>query len=154
MNDEARQRLDDLFTSARVASLATVNDGQPYVSMVPFALLNHDPRRWVIHVSQLAAHTQHLQKHDRVSAMMMATEDERENVHALPRLMIQARAEVMDHEHGDYLQARSSYLKRFPDMAELFKFSDFKLVLLKVEHARWIAGFAQAYTIDIANWSL
>ena len=49
--------LMNLLRTQPVASLATLHRGAPAVSMVPFALLP-DGTGFVIHVSQLATHTQ------------------------------------------------------------------------------------------------
>jgi hypothetical protein len=55
MNPAYAQPLRELLHTQQVAALGTLHEGQPYVSMVPFALLPGGSG-FVIHVSQLATH--------------------------------------------------------------------------------------------------
>ncbi len=55
MNPAYAQTLRELLRTQQVAALGTLHQGQPYVSMVPFALLPGGSG-FVIHVSQLATH--------------------------------------------------------------------------------------------------
>ncbi|HEY8908532.1 MAG TPA: pyridoxamine 5'-phosphate oxidase family protein, partial [Rhodoferax sp.] len=60
--------LRELLSTRRVAALGTLDDhqnAQPFVSMVPFALLSTEGCL-VIHVSGLAAHTRNLIAHSQV----------------------------------------------------------------------------------------
>jgi hypothetical protein len=53
MNPAYAKPLCELLQTQQVAALGTFHDGQPYVSMVPFAVLPGGSG-FVIHVSQLA----------------------------------------------------------------------------------------------------
>lgn len=54
-----------------IAALGTLHRGQPFVSMVPFALLSNG-EALVIPVSRLAAHTQDMLRELRISLMVHA----------------------------------------------------------------------------------
>ncbi|MFN2240087.1 MAG: pyridoxamine 5'-phosphate oxidase family protein, partial [Thermoanaerobaculia bacterium] len=56
MNSAQAATLRHLLNAQPIASLGTLRDGDPWVSMVPFTLLR-EPLRFVIRVSGLAAHT-------------------------------------------------------------------------------------------------
>ena len=53
--DESIAELGALVGGRQVAALGTLHEGAPYVSAVPFALLE-DGSAFIIHVSELAAH--------------------------------------------------------------------------------------------------
>src|SRR4051812_42442384 len=95
-----------LLRAQRVAALGTIgSDGAALVSMVPFAI---DPgqRCFVIHVSELAAHTRNLQTTPRVSLLVMQSETPGEPVHALPRVSFDGLASVLERESPPWLACR------------------------------------------------
>jgi putative heme iron utilization protein len=114
--------------------------------MVPFVLTD-DAARIVIHVSRLAAHTGNLMRDPRVSLLVMQAEETGILPQGLPRVTLQGRAEVVARPAPGYRELQADYLRRFPDSADLFTFPDFHLVAIRVESARFVAGFAQAQTL-------
>ena len=142
------QALRSLLQSQRVAALGTIgNDGAPLVSMVPFAIAP-EPGRIVIHVSGLAAHTGNLQKSPTVSLMVMHAEVAGEPVHALSRVTLEARAEVLDIETSVWRACRAAYLARFPEAEPMTALGDFRFVALRVNGARQVAGFGAARSVS------
>jgi putative heme iron utilization protein len=88
--------LRELLQSRRVAALGTIGkSGEPFVSMVPFAI---EPTGGylVLHVSGLAAHTGNMLDHPHVSVLVMQSEIPGEPVHALPRVTLEGRASVIE----------------------------------------------------------
>lgn len=137
-----------LLQSQRVAALGTMgNDGAPLVSMVPFAIAR-EPGCIVIHVSGLAAHTGNLQKTSDVSLLVMQAEVAGAPVHALPRVTLEARAEVLEAETPLWLACRAAYLLRFPEAEPMTALSDFRFVALRVNGARQVAGFGAARSVS------
>lgn len=67
------QLLRDLVHGRRTAALGTLHNGEPFVSLVPFAVSGSNS--FIIHVSGLAAHTRDMLAHSRVSLMITAVED-------------------------------------------------------------------------------
>ena len=133
-----------------VAALATLHDGEPAVSMVPFVLLpaaTAEGLRLVIHISQLAAHTRDLQVHPRMALMITADPQQADSVLALSRLSMTGVVTPCPPEHPDYTAARAAYLTKLPDSAELFSFGDFALYLITPDQARYVAGFGRAMTL-------
>ena len=142
------QSLRALLQNQRVAALGTVNaDGTPLVSMVPFAV---DPLQpcIVIHVSGLAAHTGNLQRSADVSLMVMQAETPGEPVHALPRLTLKARAEVLATGATTWRDCSAAYLARFPEAEPMTALGDFRFVALRVMGARQVAGFGAARSVS------
>jgi len=146
MNADAVASLRQLVRGARVAALGTLHDGEPYVSMVPFAVLD-DGSGVVIHVSGLAAHTRDMLASPRVSLLVTEPEGQGAMPQALPRATIQADAERLSEPDPRWSAARSAYLSRFPHAERIFELPDFSLFVLRPLSIRLIGGFAQAVTL-------
>jgi putative heme iron utilization protein len=140
--------LRSLLNTQRVAALGTLDDaGQPFVSMVPFAI-DGDSGSFVIHVSGLAAHARNLERSPRVSLMVMQAEVTGEPVHATPRVTLDGVASVLSVDSAASASARSVYLSRFPDVEYMTQLGDFRFVFIAVSGARQVAGFGAARSID------
>ena len=138
-----------LLLNRGVAALATLHDGLPSASMVPFATAMATGRLAVlVHVSGLAAHTSDMQSHPEVCLLVTAAESADVPPQALPRISIPAVAEFVRRDHEDYATLEAAYLAKFPEAAPLFGFADFSLVALVPTSARLVAGFARATTVS------
>jgi heme iron utilization protein len=138
-----------LLLNRGVAALATLHDGLPSASMVPFAATVVTGRFvLLVHVSGLAAHTRDMQSHPEVCLLVTAAESADVPPQALPRISIPAVAEFVSRDHEDHATLEAAYLAKFPEAAPLFGFADFSLVALVPTSARLVAGFARATTIS------
>jgi len=135
-----------LLKAQKIAALGTLHDGEPYVSMVPFALLPRGPD-FVIHVSTLAAHTGDMLANSKASLLVIAPEDESVPAQARARITIQGEALQIPHAAALYPEAREAYLRRFPDSAQTFELTDFSLFAIRPRMCRFVGGFAQARTL-------
>jgi len=147
MNPTHAQTLRELLRTQQVAALGTLHNGQPYVSMVPFTLLPGGSG-FVIHVSQLAAHTRDMLVSPHVSLLVIAPPTPDVPAQALARVTIQGRAEQYAGATEGHAAAKAAYLSRFPQSAELFSFADFSLFAIWPDSIRFVGGFAQATTIS------
>lgn len=147
MNPDSAQTLRELLRTQQVAALGTLHKGQPYVSMVPFAILPGGPA-FVIHVSQLAAHTKDMLLNPPVSLLVVAPPTPELPAQAWARVTIQARAVPCTAATQGYAEAKAAYLARFPQSAQLFTFSDFSLFEIWPSSIRFVGGFAQATTLS------
>jgi putative heme iron utilization protein len=147
MNPAYAQTLRALVRTQRVASLGTLHNGRPYVSMVPYAMLP-DGSGFVVHVSQLAAHTKDMLVSPQVSLLVIAPSTPEAPVLGLARITIQGRAVQYAEATPGHAEAKAAYLSRFPQSAELFSFADFSLFAIVPESIRFVGGFAQATTIS------
>jgi heme iron utilization protein len=140
--------LRSLLLDRQTAALATLHDGRPAVSMIPFAAhVSPTGLRLVSHVSGLAAHTQQMRAEPMVSILVTAAESPGTMPQAIARVSIAARAEFIAADHPDHPALRAAYLGKFPDAADLFQLADFSIVAFAPEPARLIAGFARAVTL-------
>jgi putative heme iron utilization protein len=147
MNSTYAHPLRELLRTQQVAALGTLHNGQPYVSMVPFALLPGGAG-FVIHVSQLAAHTKDMLLSPQVSLLVVAPPTPDVPVQGLARVTIQGRAVQYADATAGHAEAKAAYLSRFPQSADLFGFADFSLFAIVPESIRFVGGFAQATTIS------
>jgi heme iron utilization protein len=147
MNPAHTAALRHLLNAQPIASLGTLKDGDPWVSMVPFTFLP-DPLRFVIRVSGLAAHTGNMLDAPRVSLMVMAPETGDVSPQARARVTIQGVAEQQTEVAPGFASARDAYLARFPDTSETLDLHDFSFFSIRPISARFIGGFAQAFTLS------
>jgi putative heme iron utilization protein len=145
MDVELETSVRRLLEEQPVASLGTVDAGDPYVSMVPFVVL--DDGDFAIHVSALAAHTRHMLAHPRVSLLVIAQPAASVMPQALARLTIQGEAAPLGAGDPHHAAARAAYLGRFPESAQTFELGDFSLFAIRPTSARFVGGFAQARTL-------
>ena len=71
-----------------------------------------------------------------------------EPVHALPRVTLVARAEVLEPEMPLWRACRTAYLERFPEAEPMTALGDFRFVALRVNGARQVAGFGAARSVS------
>ena len=144
--DESLAELGALLANRQVAALGTIHDGAPYVSAVPFALLE-DGSAFVIHVSELAAHTGDMLADPRVSLLVLAPEGPKTQPQSIRRLTVLGRASQVEDDTPLHSRAKARYLERFPDAAPIFDLGGFSLFRIVPESLRWIGGFAGAQTL-------
>lgn len=149
MDDATAEALRELVRRQPIGALGTLHEtregDEPFVSMTPVAWLPGAVA--VIHVSSLAPHTRDLQRAPRASLMLTAPLRARANPQALPRLTVQADAEVLAPSHPEAAAARDAYLARYPRAVQTFALGDFMLVALRPRTARFVAGFGKAHAL-------
>jgi putative heme iron utilization protein len=146
----ATDALRRLIAAQPLAALGTLHDGAPAVSMVPFALLP-DATGFVIHVSDLAAHTRDMLQQPAVALLVTAAPTTGISPQETPRVSISGRAESCAVDTPAHAAARAAYLARFPESEPMFGFADFKLLVIRPTGARWVAGFARAVSLSAAD---
>ncbi|QCB46012.1 pyridoxamine 5'-phosphate oxidase family protein [Hydrogenophaga sp. PAMC20947] len=141
------QALHHLIHGQRTATLGTLDaDGEVSLSRVPYAV-DLQGSSLIIHISALAAHTVHLQRHPRASLLIAEREVDGASVHALPRVSIDVQAKTCtDKVHQRHAQA--CYLERFPEAESMMQLGDFRFVRLLPLGARQVAGFGAARSLD------
>ena len=112
--------LASLIHGRSVAALATLHDGGPFASMIPYATLvtGAPPRlRFVTHVSGLSAHTRDMRADPRVCLLVMAAESGAVPPQAMPRVSLPCTVEfVPPGEITDALMAVSPLFTVIPDV--------------------------------------
>ncbi len=147
MDSSSRNLLSSLVSRSRVASLGTLHDGAPFVSMV---LAAPDPTYsvWFLHISRLASHTQDLLKDPRASLMLAMPDAGDGDPQQLARLTLVGRATELSDGSAEEDSAKAIYLGKFPHMAELVdQLGDFSFWVVRPTSARFVGGFARAFTL-------
>jgi putative heme iron utilization protein len=144
--------LREILSTRTVAALGTLHDGAPYVSMVPFAILP-DGSAFLIHVSELSAHTGDMLKDPRVSLLVMGSEGPGVFAQELPRVTILGKAAPVADPSAEYDSGKARYVGRFPDAEPIFDLGGFSLFTIRPEHVRWIGGFAGAQTLTLEEFA-
>jgi heme iron utilization protein len=138
--------LAHLIRITRTASLGTMRDEAPHVSMVAFVTVD-DFSDFYIHVSRLAQHTMDMQKDKRMCLLIAETDDDRIDPQTLTRVSIRGTAALMENGEPGYTRIKNLYIERFPESGPLFKLADFGLWRIKPKGGRFIAGLAKAYNL-------
>ncbi|WP_135468278.1 HugZ family pyridoxamine 5'-phosphate oxidase [Crenalkalicoccus roseus] len=128
-----------LLRAARVATLATQRDGQPFASLVtPATAPDLSPLLWL---SSLSEHTRHLQTEPRC-ALLVQGAPEGPNPQTAPRLTLTGLAERVPEAEVPALKAR--WLARHPYAVPYADFADFALWRVRPGGALLVGGFARA----------
>jgi heme iron utilization protein len=146
MDAQSEKLLIHILANVRTASLGTMQDEEPRVSMVAFVPA-HDFSAYYIHISRLAQHTVDMQKNRQVSLLIAEPDDGRADPQTLARLSIRGSAEFMENGQPGYTPVKAMYIERFPASEPLFQFADFGLWRIKVKSARFVAGLAKAFNL-------
>ncbi len=134
-----------LLRAARVASLATVQGGQPYVALVtPATAPDFSVLLWL---SDLSAHTGHLRAEPRCALLVQGVATE-QNPQTAPRLSITGDAAPLDDP-----ALKSRWLAVHPYAALYADFADFSLWRMRPQAAHLVGGFARAQWLAPADFS-
>lgn len=148
MNSEELATVAALIRSQRVAALGTLRADGPFVSMVAYAV-EPDFGGWLLHLSQLAAHTKQLLAAPQSSLLICESDDGRDDVQTLARITLAGIATPLPATSAAHAAARACYMSRLPAAEMLFDFPDFTLFRFVPSEARYIGGFARAYTLTL-----
>jgi putative heme iron utilization protein len=146
MDAVSEKLLVHILTNVRIASLGTIRDEAPRVSMVAFVPAQ-DFSAYYVHVSRLGQHTVDMQKNKQVSLLIAETDDGRADPQTLARLSIRASAEFMENGEPGYAPAKNRYIERFPASEPLFRLADFGLWRIKPKGGRFVAGLGKAFNL-------
>ena len=131
-----------LLRAARVATLASATDGQPFASLVTPATA---PDLSLLLLSDLAAHTRHLRAEPRCALLVVGDAAEA-NPQTAPRVTVTGLAGIVD---DPALTAR--YLAVHPYAAMYADFADFPLWRIRPEGGLFVGGFARAARLRAAD---
>lgn len=137
-------RLRRLLHETRILTLAVVRDGELVVGVMPF-LAESDLRSLVIHTSRLAKHARGLTPTAPFSAAIHEPDRDDLDPLALHRLLVSGTVASVGEAERRRLEA--AWVERFPSAVMTLGLGDFDFHRLRIETARLITGFAQAYTV-------
>ncbi len=136
-----------LFARERWGCLATVDaDGVPLAAMVAF-VPDGERGDLLLHLSTLARHARNALARPRVSLAVSEPYAGQPDPQTLARVSVQGDIEPIAREHADFSRLRACYVAALPASEPRFAFTDFHLLRLVVGRARYVGGFARAFTI-------
>lgn len=119
------------------------DDAQPHSGYTPFVF---DGKDIIILVSQLSLHTRDLLANAKASAMLIADEQNSEQIYARTRVSYQCKAVVVGKDHKEYEVLLDKLQSRHGKMITLLKqLPDFILFRLQPAAGQFVMGFGQAY---------
>jgi heme iron utilization protein len=159
MNDtenltERANALQELLASQQTLLLSTASvSGVPDLSYAPF--VRDQAGCFYIFVSELAAHTANLLANPQASVMFIRTESESSNLFARERAVFNCKAREISRNEHLYTTQLKAMQDQFGEVISLLRpLSDLHLFALCPESGRYVAGFGQAYTINVKDSSV
>jgi putative heme iron utilization protein len=153
MDPESQKTLARLIRTQRTAALGTLRDGAPFVSMVLFAAAP-DFSSFYLHLSRLAHHTQDLLRDSRTGLMIAEAERGTQNPQNLARISILGKGIQIPKDTQDFEHARAIYIQKCPQGAFNFSLGDFELFEIRIENARYVAGFGKIFDLTANDFQL
>jgi len=149
MHLDEQKLLAALIRDRRWAALATLGSNGPEVSWVAYAPETNFSG-FLLHLSTLAAHTRNLLADPRAGLAISAPKRD-DDPQTLARVTLQGDVMIIPQNSEDYRNAARRYQERLPASVPRFDFGDFLLLRLTPIRARFVGGFARAYTLDGAG---
>lgn len=142
------EKLVELLCTRRWGALASAREGEPLASWVAF-VADDELTGFIMHVSRLALHTRYLIDNPRASLAVSETDtDSARDPQTLARVSVQGTVEFFERDTPAWKRAQARYLRQLPDAESLFGFSDFHLLRLVPQWARFVPGFGRAHRLD------
>jgi len=148
----AQEKLKALLEGQPVASLAVLDHGSPAVSLVPF-VVQWDPLRFSIVISDLSSHTQALRADPRASLLIHEPPtpgDPRSN-HALPRVMVSGKAQFLSRKEAQAQGFEALYRAKYEIAEMILGLADFHFCQITPTGGSFIQGFGQAFRLSGPN---
>jgi heme iron utilization protein len=159
MNDtenltERANALQELLASQQTLLLSTASVSDvPDLSYAPF--VRDQAGCFYIFVSELAAHTANLLANPKASVMFIRPESESRNLFARERAVFNCKAREISRHEEIHTTQLTALQDKFGEVVSLLRsLSDFHLFALSPESGRYVAGFGQAYTVNVKDGSV
>ncbi len=150
---ERATALQELLASQQTLLLSTASvSGIPGISYAPFV---RDEGCFYILISELAVHTDNLFANPQASVMFVRSESESNILFARERAIFDCSVKEIGRSDVIYQTQLTAMQDQFGEIVGvLCSLSDFHLFALSPESGRYVAGFGQAYTINVKDGSL
>jgi putative heme iron utilization protein len=146
MDEEVLAAIRAMLTARTVLCLAATIDGEPSASLLPFAV-GPDFRGVYVQASTLAKHSRALQSGSTVGLLVHEPDTGDVDPLQIPRLSLQATVEVLERDSDAFVRASEVFVGRLPSASMTLELADFTLYRLAFRSGRYVAGFAQAYSL-------
>ena len=147
MDNDSKKILIHLIENSKIASLGTSSNNQPFISMVAYSV-NEKFSEFYILISQLAKHSKNITDNKKISLMICQPETEADNPQTLARVSVTGIAQLIERNSEEYNSAKNSYLIKNKNAEMYFRLGDFQLYKLRINKARFVAGFAKTFNLS------
>ncbi|MDD5410668.1 MAG: pyridoxamine 5'-phosphate oxidase family protein [Methylobacter sp.] len=146
--------LQELLATQQTLLLSTASAScVPDVSYAPF--VRDQAGCFYIFVSELATHTANLLNNPQASVMFIRQESEARNLFARERAVFNCTVKELKPDETTYTTQLLALQDKFGEVVSLLRsLTDFHLFALCPESGRYVAGFGQAYTINVKDGTL
>jgi putative heme iron utilization protein len=146
--------LQELLASQQTLLLSTASiTGIPDLSYAPF--VRDGSGCFYIFISEMAAHTDNLLTNPQASVMFVRPESESNNLFARERAIFDCTVKQIERSDACYSTQLMALQDQFGEIVGVLRsLSDFHLFALAPISGRYIAGFGQAYTINVRDGTL
>ncbi|SYX83589.1 HugZ family protein [Paenibacillus alvei] len=145
-NDKMKQKYMSFIDSVQSVVLSTIaEDGSPFGSYAPYVRMDG---KLYIYLSKIAQHYRYLEQNPSVDVLMIEDESKTGNMFARQRARFACHAVKLDNEADEdiFAQFEASFGS---SLIQTFRGLDFSLFELTPTEGRYVAGFGQAYDIDL-----
>lgn len=152
--EEQTSKYRALVLSQKTLLLSTVTEqGEPECSYAPY--VRDQQGVFYIYVSELATHTRNMLQKHRVSVLFIRPEKEVNNLFARERVVFKCKVDEVLSSEERYDKQLLKMKHKFGETVELLcSLPDFHLLALTPLNGKYIAGFGQAYLIDVTSDSV
>ncbi len=154
VQEEHTSKYRELILSQQTLLLSTVTEqGEPECSYAPYVRDQHGV--FYIYVSELATHTRNMLKKGSASVLFIRPEKEVKNLFARERVVFNCVVSEVQNSDERYDKQLLKMKDKFGETVELLcSLPDFHLLALTPLNGKYIAGFGQAYFIDVTSDSV
>ena len=141
----------ELILSQQTLLLSTVTEqNEPECSYAPYVRDQHGV--FYIYVSEMAAHTRNMLEKGCASVLFIRPEKEVQNIFARERVVFKCVVNEVQNSDERYDKQLLKMKDKFGETVELLRsLSDFHLLALTPLNGKYIAGFGQAFSIDLTS---
>jgi nitroimidazol reductase NimA-like FMN-containing flavoprotein (pyridoxamine 5'-phosphate oxidase superfamily) len=144
--DHLQQRLIQLFTSQKLAVLATQQAGQPYASLIAFTA-SDDLKELYFTTPRATRKFAYLQANPRVALLMDSRSNQDEDIHrAIAATVLGTAAEVPPEEREQVL---NRYLAKHPHLEEFAQSPSTAVVRVTVETYYVVSRFQEVMELHV-----
>ena len=146
--EKIKQDYVHFSSSLKTLVLSTVDgNGKPFVSYAPFVQWNG---KFYIYISRIANHYKHIENNPVVDAMLIEDESQSANLFARQRARFVCTAVNVGNDGYEevFVQMGAAFGK---SMLSMLRGLDFSLFELTAHEGRYVAGFGQAFDIDLSG---
>ena len=141
----------ELILSQQTLLLSTVTEqGEPECSYAPY--IRDQQGVFYIYVSELATHTRNMLQKGSASVLFIRPEKEVKNLFARERVVFNCEVNEVQGSDERYDKQLLKMKHKFGETVDLLcSLPDFHLLALTPLNGKYIAGFGQAYLIDLTS---